>query len=293
MYQLPAKVFLLAFIVPGLLLAAESAAKKSDFNLPISQEMAELTKQQTPTTKETNSLVGHLSLASQAIDLGMKKDALRQLDAAEKTSQALLKAQPETTSDFKYKFGKLTYDVEGVEKNYYVPIVDDVILESGFSEKSAATKNPKIVEKGIQLVHAKVELNLKNTIASIENTKTLVKSQKFTEAGTALAGVLKDSMHSEEIITNPVWSIWGNLTLAEDFFKKQEFKSARFALGAAKSDLATLEKDKVLQKNSAEAGELKTELDQMDKDINEKDPSSMTKLRKRLSTWSHKVKTWL
>lgn len=282
---------MISLAVPCLALADTDG--KTNLDLPISKQMQSVEKQDASTVKNATRMMGHLSFAAQAIDLKMKKAALENLTDADKLCSALESSRPEVISKYEYKYGKTTYAVSGVDHDYYVPVADDVFVEGSFDEKAIWRKNPKVEEKGLAIVHSNLQLNLKDVHAAIQSTKKLVSEGKFEDAGRALNGVFKDAMSTQETVSNPVWTVWANLVLAQEFMQGDKYKSVRFALKAAQSDLDRLEKDGILSKSGDEAKALKAELEKIDKTLDEKDPSTTKKVQAAFAGWAKKVRAWL
>ena len=177
-------------------------------------------------------------------------------------------------------------------RDYYVPVADDVFVDGRFDEKAIWKKNPKVEENGLAIVHSKLQLNMKDVAAAIQSAEKSTKVEKYDDARKALEGVFKDAIRTEEVVTNPVWTVMGNLNLAQEFLKGGQYKSVRYALNAAKSDLQKLEKDSVLTKSGPEVKELSAEIEKIEKNLDEKDPSMAKRVGARLSAWETKVKAW-
>ena len=270
-----------------------AATDNTKWDLPISKGFQSIEKKDETTVKNVNLMMAHLSFAAQAIDLKLKKPALENLEQAVKLCATLEKSRPEAISKYDFKYGKATSVIGGLTRNYYLPVADDIFVDERFDEKSIWRKNPVVEVKGLAIVHSNLKLNLQDVVTSINSATKLTKSDKFDEAGTALDGVYKNAISNEEVVTNPVWTVWGNLNLAQAFLKGGQFKNARFALSSAKSDIQQLEKSKVLTKSGAEAKDLQSEIEKIEHTLNEKDPSMVKKIQAKLSHWGAKVKGWL
>lgn len=269
-----------------------AAETKMNLNLPISKQMESIKKQDESTVKNATRMMAHLSFAAQAIDLKMKKSALENLGQAKKLCITLEKSKFELISEYKFKYGKATYAIDGVERDYYVPVADDVFVEGRFDEKEISQKNLKVEEKGLAIVHSSLRVNLANVDSSIESAESLTKDGKFEDARKALEGVFKNALSEEEVVTNPVWTVWSDLMLAQEFMTAGRFQSVRFALNSAQTDLQKLERDGVLTKSGDEAKNLRAEIEKIQKTLDDKDPTTVQKMQAKLNGWAHKVKSW-
>ncbi len=285
--------FIVGIIAMIFSCAGIAAVPATNPDLPISKQMQSKSTQSDKAVKNTTEMMAHLSFAAQAIDLGLKKPAMHNLMKAKTISAMLEKSSPEIVSEYDFKFGKSTYSVNGINRDYYLPVADTSFIEGQFAEKDIFGKNPKMEEKSLAIVHSTLQVNLKDVSAAIISAEKYTKNGKFDDARTALNGVYKNAIRSEEVVSNPVWTVWSNITLAQDFLKQKQFKSARFALNAAKSDIEQIEKDKLLTKNGEEAKVLKSELEETEKTLNEKDLSQVKKLEAKLFDWGQKIKNWL
>jgi hypothetical protein len=272
---------------------AVASANDKASDLPISKEMANIEKKDETTIKNTNMMMAHLSFAAQAMDLQMKAAARKNLEEAKHLCELIDKSKSDSTSKHEYNYGKTTYDVAGVEKNYYLPVFDEVFIDGRFQEKSIWRKNPKVIEKNVALVHSSLQVNMNDVESSIATAQKFTSASQFESASKALDGIFKNAFSSEEVVTNPVWTVWGNLVLAQEFMKAGQFKNVRFALKSAKSDLGKLEKQNLLTKDGEEAKGLEAELQGIEKALDSRDPSMMKKIHTKLHTWALKVKSWV
>jgi len=286
------KIVLVVALVFGLSCVGMADVTTSK-NMPVSKQAQNIKKQDKKAVSNVTRMVAHLSFAVQAIDLKMKSSALKNLAEAKKLCAVIEKSRPEFINDYVYKFGKTTDVVENVSRDYYVPVLDDVSLVGQFDEESIWNKNPKVDEQGLAIVQSSLQLNLKNVASSIDSAEKLIKADKFVDAGKALDGIFKDALSSQEVVTDPIWNVSANITLAREFLEGGKYKSAHFALKAAKSDLDKIEKDKLLKKNGEDAKKLSGEIANMEKSIDKATPSMLKKMKTDLNGWAIKVKSWL
>jgi hypothetical protein len=281
------KNVLVGALVLGLACVVMADEIKTVQKLSIAQSIK---KQDKNTVGNVTQMMAHLSFAAQAIDLKMKNSALSNLKKAKKLCSKIERSRPETITSYKYKFGKTTYFVEGEHRDYYIPVYNDVSSEGQFDERSIWGKNPKVDEQGLAIVQSKLQLNLKNVASSIIAAEKLTKEDKFVDAGNALGGIFKDAMSSLEVVTDPVWAVWSNIRLAQQFLKGGKYKSAQFALDSAKSDLVKIEKDGIVPENREDAKKLKLALENIQNTL---DKAAIKKLQKNLKVWSTKINDWI
>jgi ribosomal protein S20 len=262
-------------------------------DMPVAKQAQKIKKQDKKMVSNVTQMMAHLSFASEAIDLKIKKAALKNLAQAKKLCAVIEKSRPKFINNYVYKFGKTTDVVENESRDYYVPVFDELSLEGQFDEKSIWNKNPKVDAQGFAIVQSTLQLNLKNIASSIDSAEKLVKADQFADAGKALSGIYQDAISSEEVVKDPVLTVSSNITLAREYLEGGKYKSAHFALKAAKSDLDKIEKGNLLKKNGAEARNLSGEIENMDKSIDKATPSMLKKMKADLKAWEIKMKSWV
>ncbi|PKN51025.1 MAG: hypothetical protein CVU55_14275 [Deltaproteobacteria bacterium HGW-Deltaproteobacteria-13] len=287
------KIVLVVLLVFGLSSVGMADVKTTNKALPVSKQAQSIKKQDKKKVSNVTRMMAHLSFASEAIDLKLKKPALKNLAQAQKLCAVLEKSSPEFIDEGIYKFGKTTDVIENVSRDYYVPVFDDISLNGQFDEQSIWKKNPKVDAQGFAIVQSTLQLNLKNVASSIASAEKLIKADKFADAGKALDGIFNEALISQEVVTDPLWTVNANITLAREFLEGGKYESAHFALKAAKSDLEKIEKDNLLKKNGKDAKKLSGEIDKMEKSIDKATPSMLTKIKTDLKAWAKKVKSWV
>lgn len=262
-------------------------------DLPISKEISAIESKDKVTVRDVDKMLGHLSLAEQSMDLGMKASALENLQAADTLAKSLMKTRPEIIAKYRFKYGKMGYTVGVEERDYYIPVAEDIGFGAQFANLTKNPKAPKIEAQRLDIVRTTLQLNLNSVQKAIAEAKTQVNASNFTAARTSLEGVFNDALASVETVTNPVWSVWGNLVLAQQFINAKDYSSARFSLTAAQSELSKLESDGSLAQNATDAKALRTEIDSLNANLKSNDPTAMGKVHAALNRWTQKVKTWL
>jgi hypothetical protein len=287
------KIVLVVLLVFGLSCVGMADVTKSNKALPVSKQAQNIKKQDKKTVSNITRMMAHLSFASEAIDLKMKKAALKNLAQAQKLCTVIEKSRPEFIDEYMYQFGKTTDVIENVSRDYYVPVFDDISLDGQFDEKAIWNKNPKVDAQGLSIIQSTLQLNLKTVASSIASAEKLIKADKYADAGKALDGIFKDALISQEVVTDPLWTINANIMLARQFLDGGKYESAHFALKAAKSDLEKIEKDNLLKKNGKDAKKLSGEIENMEKSIDKATPSMLKKMKADLKGWAKKIKSWV
>ena len=129
------KIVLVVALVFGLYCVGMADVTTSK-NMPVAKQAQNIKKQDKKAVSNVTRMMAHLSFASEAIDLKIKKSALKNLAQAKKLCAVIKKSRPEFINDYVFKFGKTTDVVEDVSRDYYVPVFDDLSLEGQFDENS-------------------------------------------------------------------------------------------------------------------------------------------------------------
>jgi len=242
---------------------------------------------------QANKLLAQINLAALAIDLDLASEALKNLEAAEKVAAELEQNAPSFKSSTTLKYGKVSYDVKGESKDYYIPLHEDSFVIRGYEPVFKYFSDPKIEETAAGLVHVEVYLDLRKVKQALTDAKKNLKNKKLGEASLALAKVSEGAIISEQVISSPVWAVHDNLALARSLLKEKNFTAARLALKSSKGELSRLEKDKVVTDKDSAIADLKKDIASLESDLSKQDPTLTERIKHKLSTWMKTVKSWV
>lgn len=279
---------------------AEDATQKNDVESASSGAVSEMGMQVVAPTKPTqqeidlanedantrllgNKMLGHVSLATLALELGMNDVALDQIAHARKLANELETDRPTVSINSKFKYGKVSYTSESMNKDYYIPLVDDLILVRDFKKFSKERKKEKIAETNAEVVRLTVDLDIREAIRKLDEAKAAISADNSGEAATDLIGIFDASVVVEEVIKDPLWSVYDNLALANAMIQEGQFKTARFAVKRAKTGLKALEKEEKFLKQSEEVKATIVAMDRIEKELKSAAPTHIEKAKNDLS----------
>ena len=235
-----------------------------------------------------------LALASQAIGSKNKSAALSNLLDANVLVGELEKNRPEIVSNYQLTFGKAKYFEGTVEKDYYLPVADDLEIQQLYAS-SQHRGNPEVQLRSSDVIETTLQLDLKSVHSAVESAQMKLNAGDFPGADRALAGVFTHSLTSQVAVKDPLSRVWVNLNLAQDFMAQGDNQSARFSLEAARVDLRKLESAKMLSRSSADARALNREIGRTEQSL--KNPSlaaaTLQSIQASMGRWSEKIKNWV
>ena len=280
-------------LLPLLAMTASAKTPTTSTN-PIAQQSSKIrTPAQSLWLSNTNRLMTHLALAARALDSKDKTLASSNLLDAKTILELMKKKRPEVISDYLFVYGKTRVTEERVDKDYYFPVADDVAVEDIYT-KNVKRGQPLMQVKAVDLINTGLQLNIKSVEEAIEAAQAKLKAGDLPAARQALNEMTRDALTSQVVVQDPLWKVWGDMNLAQNFMAQKEYPSARFSLEAATVELRRLESSKTLQKNGPDAKTLLGEINQMKKELaTDSKPSTIQRFTSRLHQWISKVKTWI
>jgi hypothetical protein len=284
-------VLLMSSLSPGLCLAFYEPESRT---LPLEERFSIDSETEKLASEGAQKLVGHISLASMSIDYRLKTSAVDHLQTAKAEASALLKTSKDEKAEMKgLPFGKLVYDLGAEEKKYYVPIWLGEGLSQEYKDHSKGKgKGSKLEIKKSTIIHSTVRLNLKRLLELLGKAQKELSEDNYDQAQMTIMMAMNDTLVSEEVVKDPLLTIWSNLVLANDFIERSEFKSARFTLKKAQEEIKRLDTDKVLKNDAKKSKDLHLEIDRLAKVLDDKDPGIMKKVKKKIKEMVQKVKSW-
>ncbi len=278
-----------AFALQPALAAKEKAPPPAKTAAPIKPDIAtEVSKEYQEQLRSANLMLGRISLALMALDHGAVDIAKADVAEALKLATALEKGAPEVKSKETVSFGKLSYELEGKTKNFYVPIVDDSFMVHGL-EKRGKAKDSKLRETDAVTVHTHVLLDVRKAVSGLTEAKAALESGEPSKAGKALNGILNAAIGSEVAVTDPLQTVHDNLVLAENLLREKRYDAARFALKYARKGLGDYARH---GDEKAHAEQLQKDIDGLSEQLRKEDPTVLQKSADTVKGWVAAVKKW-
>jgi hypothetical protein len=281
----PILAFALLCLVAAPAFATE-APKSSDAH---AQTKLEMQREQQRTL--VHKMMGHINLAALSLDMKLPDAARDHLDRATSLAAQLEATAPEVKSDTQLKYGKLSYDVVDHEKDYYVPIVDDIFLLSDYDTTFDARRSRMDVsEVDAGTVLVTVRADLREIRSALRAARKELDAKEYAAASDSLTGIYRDSIVDEVAITDPLWAVHDNLALAQNLIREQQFDSARFALEHARKELGKLKKARPsdtqrIQKLDASVVEVEHELEKKDPSLTERAKDTVASMMTTVRSW--------
>lgn len=281
-----ALIVIASVLAPVLASAKEAAGAKAAGKSPTveAQDSAERTL--------AHKMMGHVNLASVALETGLPEAASEHIQKAEKLAVQLEREAPTVVSQRHFKYGKLSYSVNDRVTDYYVPIVDDVFLVSDYEETFHAFENADRDATDAGIVEVTISADLREVKKALVEAKAKIAAKKFGEANTALRDIFKHSIREERIIDEPIWAVHDNLVLAQNLIREKHYDGARFALQHARTNLGKLEKGKSDEKTKAEFKKMSGEIENLEADLRTQDPTLSQRADAIFSSWRRSVTGW-
>jgi hypothetical protein len=266
-------------------LAAESPkAKQPDVQ-------GQLTAQREQERTLVHKMMGDINLAALSLDMELPVAARDHLDRASSLVAQLERMAPELDSETRLKYGKLSYDVVDEAKDYYVPIVDDVLLVSDYEPTFHAWRDRvDISEVDAGAVLVTVRADLRKIEAALGEAREKLDARQYAAAAGALNDIYKASIVEEVVITDPLWAVHDNLALAQNLIREEQFDSARFALEHARSELAKLKKEEPADAGRIE--KLDASVVEVEQQLAKNDPTLTQRARNSIASMMSTVRSW-
>lgn len=256
--------------------------------LPLRERFKVTTIKEELVSQKAQKFIAYLSLATQSVFYGLKAPALSDIASAEKEAKILLKDAAGMKAAQGLPLGKIS----GEDADVYVPVwVADGISEDLKAEKRFFKTRTTI--ENAKFVFVTVSLNMADTILMLEKARTAVKAEKYMDAMAALNEIKKQALVSESDVTDPVLTVWANLSLAEEFLYLKDYGNARYTLKQVKTELARLEKEKILSKDSAEVKVLENDIGGVEDALVKNSPTLAERGKAKIQAWKLKIKNWM
>lgn len=267
------------FVQPYALFAAD----RPETGAVTEKEQALNTKQPQYFQALTNKMMGHINLARFALAIKLPRQAVHQIEKAQSIEAALASqlSEPRISSDFNY--GKIEYAKNARIKDYYVPVIDDVLLISDYEEIFNYLRTLNVQETGASLVQLRIAINLSDIKTALDSAlRSTLEHKRYEEAQQTLASAFRSAVIEEQEIENPVLAISENLALAKAFLNNAQYEKSRSTFSYVQARLndahdASID-EKILKSFT-------TELDELQIALRKKDPSRALSIYDHIDEW--------
>jgi uncharacterized FlaG/YvyC family protein len=283
----------LAILLVTTALAAQPAFAKEGTESREEQLQAKLTAQREATRALAHKMMGHINLASVALDTRLPEAAQDHVKKAESLAAQLRNSAPEVQEQMQFKYGKVSYTVDDQSKNYYVPVVDDLFLLSEYKNTFHTWKeSADIDETDAGVVWLTLSIDIREAEKALQDAEAKIEAKDYKGASDVLAQIFKDALVDEVVFTDPIWAVHDNLALAKNLIDEEHYDGARYALEHARKELGKLEKDHAGQKGSESFKKMSDQIAELQGELKKKDPSVSERVHARFAGWTNTVESW-
>lgn len=176
----------------------------------------------------THKMMGHISLARFALAIKLPRQTGHQIEKAQIIAANLGSHWPESRINADFNYGKIDYTKNNRIKDYYVPVVDDVLLISDYEDIFNYLRTLNVQETGASLVRLKIAIHLNDIEAALDSAlRSMLEYKKYEEAQQTLATTFNHAVIEEKEIEDPVLAISENLALAKAFLNNAQYDKSR------------------------------------------------------------------
>jgi len=277
------------FIQPAIASAGVSsgpAAGQEKISAGVAQE------QYRETLSQANKMLGYISLAYFSSDLDLTDSAMVDIAAAQRLAGRLENLAPTFVTESRIKYGKITYDIKGEERSYYIPVVDDEYLMRDYDDILNSRKGIDVVERDARLVTAKLNLDFRQVSRYLIIALNDIRNERYNSARVALGTLYHSALADESNVEQPLRSIHDNLKLAQSLLGGKQYTSARFSLEHAREQLDILEQANPTRVDSQSILKVGGEMFSLEKQLRDKNPELLLKAEHEVDNWIRTVDGW-
>lgn len=279
------------FVTTALIALPVFAKSETDFREE--QLQTKLVAQQAATRALAHKMMGHINLASVALDAHLLEAAKQQVEKAESLAAQLRNSARELQGQTQFMYGKVSYTLDDRSKSYYVPVVDDLFLASDYESTFHGWKddtNMKETDAGV--VWLTVSIDLRQVEKALQDAESKLEAEDYGGASDALAQIFKDAIADEIVLADPIWAVHDNLAFAKNLIDEGHYDAARYALKHAHEELGKLEKDHSGGKESEAFEKMKGEIASLQSELKQRDPSVFEQIGAVFSGWVNTLESW-
>lgn len=240
--------------------------------------------------RDSQLMIGQISLALIILDHGGLDAAATDVDAALRLAQTLEKSAPEFKSKDSMLFGKLTHEEEGSTKLYFIPVAHDDFMVHSFDRPEG--KGEKVRETDARMIHAHVLLDVRKAVKGLTDAKAALQKADAKAAERALNGILSATVTNEIAASDPLHVAHDNLVLADNLLREKRYDATRFALKYARNGLGDYTKNVHDFARKQHVEQLQKNIDTLSDQLSQQDPSVLQKAAVMVSGWASDVKKW-
>ena len=280
-----------AFFI-GLLLNSISAFAQQNTPPFRTDEQKQVVERFDETIKQTKIMLAHVNLASVAIELSRYKLAKEHIITALNIANTLNPQSFLSIGDTRLRYGKITYEIEGKEQEFYLPYQGEKFSIERVRTLIGRIEPDRIKKTDANVVHSRISLDLFEIRKALEMALTLIEKENYNDTLIALRDVYKGALYEEKEIKYPLWAVHDNLKLAESLIIQKDYIGARFALESAFDALDNFKKEAGERNRSDEIIELQEQMTLLRKELQKMDPSIKQTTIEKFGRLAGTVRGW-
>jgi hypothetical protein len=237
-------------------------------------------------------MMGHINIAYLALDIDLPDDALHHIEQAEALVGQLTRDLPSMKVDSTLKYGKVTFTSRNANKNYYVPVLDDLFLLSEYDTVYRHLQSFDIKQTYAGVVKLDFSVDLRTLAAALKTAKQDLANQHYEKTQDALGEIFRGAIVDESVNTDPRLIIYDNLALAKNFIQNGLYPSARLTVVNVKHGLARWENDPRAAPHAQGVHTLQREMTRLNTALENNDPTLMQGVGRQFLAWRKIVESW-
>ena len=186
-------------------------------------------------------------------------------------------------------FGRVLYGKDG---NYYIPIADDTYAVRSYAKGPFWSIHKTTAVRDVELVNVDVSINPDKAQSYLLTAQKDISSNHLKSADKDLSSLLDDSIHPTTVTDEPLARLMDNIYLTRILIRQENYGGARFTLRNAKSALNDYEKNISAPESRASIGDLRTQIDALDIEIQQNKPSLLHTASQKVDGWWNNLKLW-
>ena len=240
---------------------------------------------------KADNMMGQIALARKSLEIGLDKDASYHIAKAQDMASQLQKESPEIITTSTLKYNDKVYNFNDKYKDNLIPAVDDLFTIRDYDAKlKGDVKKDKVTEKNVDVARYQLELDIRNVQKALKEANEDARKGEINEARDALNEIYVGAVENAVVYQDPIWTVRDNMMVANEMLKANDFKSARYALKKAESELKTISKQDEYAADSKTLKRLEKEASDLHKSLSKSDPSLLQKAENTISGWLKDVR---
>lgn len=239
-----------------------------------------------------HKMMGHINLAKFALDIKLPRHAIHHIEKAQVINTQLASRLPELILYSVFNYGKVTYAGNHKFVEYYVPVLNDVLLISDFDGVSEQTKELGLKGSNAGLVRVCMEMDLYETEEALDTVLSHIGRKEYSQAKILLDTLFKNAFIDEAEIDSPILSITENLALAKAFINNRQFNNTHLAFVYIQKRLNSTISVNFSPAELDHLKKLSITFNELQAELRKKDPATAQSIQDRVEQLRQTFRRW-